>query len=155
MQDGSAADNQVFLLIARRNCSLQGAERCMAFWLLAFVSMVIASVCAAMGAWPVLPFAGLELAALYLAFRRFSRDADDYEKVIIQGDRLLVECHTNGRVRRFDANRHWTQVVVRRGAGGRHVSLRSHGNEIEFGTLLSEGARIEAARKLQEQLRVQ
>lgn len=155
MQDGSAANNEIFSLILRRNCSLQHAGRRRAFWLAALVSALIALVFAAVGAWPILPFAGLELAALYVALRRFYREADDYEQVIIQGDRLLVECHMKGCVRRFDANRFWTQVIVRESSGGRQVTLRCHGREIEFGTFLSERARLDAARELRDQLRVE
>ncbi len=155
MQDGSAADNPVYSLIARRHCSLQGAQRWRAFWLIALVSGSIALAFASIGAWPILPFAGAELAALYVAFRRFSLAAGDYEQVTIEGDRLVVEAQTRGRLRRFEANRYWTQVVVRQDVWSCQVALRSHGREIEFGTLLDERARLAVARRLQDLLRVQ
>jgi uncharacterized membrane protein len=110
---------------------------------------------AAIGVWPILPFMGLELLALYIAFRRFSSDADDYERVTIHGDRLIVEAHTRGRRKRFAWNRYWTQFVVKKDVRSCQVALRSHGREIEFGTLLDEGARLAAARRLQDLLRVQ
>ena len=84
MQDGSAANNEIFSLTLRRNCSLNETERWSAFWLAALVSALIALAFAAVGAWPILPFAGLEVAALYVAFRCMSRDAGDYEQVIIR-----------------------------------------------------------------------
>lgn len=155
MQDSPVVDNGTIVVDAKRNRSLSDVQLRKAFWLVAFVSLTIAAAWSVMGAWPVLPFAGLELGALYLAFRSWSRRADDYERVVIRGDRLSVECRTSGRVRRFDANRHWTQVIVRDGVRGRQISLRSHGREIEFGVLLSEGARIQAARKLRDHLRVE
>jgi uncharacterized membrane protein len=155
MRHDPVVDNGTVVLDAKRNRSLSDAQPRKAFWLVATVSLMIATVWSVMGAWLVLPFAGLELGALYLAFRSWSRRADDYERVVIHGDRLSVECRTSGRVRRFDANRHWTQVIVRDGVGGRQFSLRSHGREIEFGILLSEGARIQAARKLRDHLRVE
>jgi uncharacterized membrane protein len=155
MQDGSAADHPVFSLTAKRNCSLQDADRWRAFWLLALVSGLIASAFASIGAWPIVPFAGLEVAVLYVAFRRFSRDVGDYERVTIRGDSLIVECNTRGHVRRFESNRYWTQVVVRRDVRSLKVALRSHGREIEFGTLLGDDARLAAARQLQDLLRVQ
>jgi uncharacterized membrane protein len=155
MQVGSADEHQTVLLNAKRNRSLSNAELRKAFWIVAFVSLAVASAWSAMGAWPILPFAGLEVAALYLAFRSWSCRADDYETVVIRGDRLLVECQMKGRVRRFDANRHWTQVIVRNGIRGRQISLRSHGREIEFGTFLSEGARMAAVRKLRDHLRIE
>lgn len=155
MRHGPVDYDRTVVLDAKRNRSLSESELRRAFGVVAFVSMMIATVWSAMGAWLVLPFAGLELGALYLAFRSWSRRADDYETVVIHGDRLSVERRMSGRVRRFDANRHWTQVIVRDGVRGRQVSLRSQGREIEFGTLLSEGARIQAARKLRDHLRVE
>jgi uncharacterized membrane protein len=68
---------------------------------------------------------------------------------------LIVECNTRGHVRRFESNRYWTQVVVRRDVRSLKVALRSHGREIEFGTLLGDDARLAAARQLQDLLRVQ
>jgi uncharacterized membrane protein len=155
MQVGSAANNEFFSLVLKRNCSLDRVGRWRAFGLAALASATIAVGFAVVGAWPILPFAGLELAALYVAFRHLAREVDDYEQVIIRGDRLTFECHSNGAVRRFAANRYWTQIVVRDGVGGRQVALRSRGQEVEFGTLLSETARLEAARRLQDELRVE
>lgn len=153
MHHGSAADNQVFSLFARRNCSLDWAERWRAFWLIAFVSAIIACAFAAAGAWLILPFAGLEVGALFLAFRLLDRRANDYERLTIDGDRLVVEQRQQGRLSRFEGNRLWTQVVVRRQSARVEIALRYHGREIEFGTFLSDEARSRAARSLQEQLR--
>lgn len=155
MQGSSADDQLTVVLEAKPNRSLSTAELRKAFGLAAFVSLGIALACSAIGAWLVLPFAGLEVGALYIAFRSWSRRADDYERVVIHGDRLLVERQSKGCVRRFDANRHWTQVIVRNGVRGRQVSLRSRGTEIEFGTFLNEGARMAAVRKLRDHLRIE
>lgn len=156
MQDGSAANNAIFSLTLRRNCSLYETGQWSAFGVAALVSALIALAFAAVGAWPILPFAGLEVAALYAAFRCWSQQANDFEQVIIQGDRVLLERHTRGCVRRrFDANRYWTQVIVQDGARGLQVSLRAHGTQIEFGTFLSESARLDAARRLRDQLRAE
>ena len=154
MQDGSAAEHQIFSLIAKRNCSLDDVERGRAFWFIALLSGAIAVGFASIGVWLILPFAGLELAGLYIAFRSFARAAGDYERVTIRGDSLVVESRSRGRVRRFESNRHWTQVVVRNDVGGCQLALRSLGREIEFGTHLSDVARRDAARQLRDRLRV-
>jgi uncharacterized membrane protein len=154
MHDGSAADNQVYSLFAKRNCALQRGERWRAFWLIASISAIIAAAFAMVGAWLILPFAGLEVGALYLAFRLLDRRADDYERLTIDGDTLVVEQRQQGRVTRFEGNRLWTQVVVQRQNAKVHVTLRYHGKEIEFGTYLSDETRSDAARRLQERLRV-
>lgn len=154
MQDGSAADPPVFSLLARRNCSLQPAGRWRAFAIVALVSALIASGFASVGAWPIVPFAGLELAALYVAFRRIARDLEDYELVTVSGDTLVVESHRRGRSYRFESNRLWTQLLVQREGGRCKLALRSQGRQIEFGTLLGEEARLAAARRLQDLLRI-
>lgn len=154
MHDGSAADNQVFSLFAKRNCSLEWAERWRAFWLIASISAIIAGAFTVLGAWLIMPFAGLEIGALYLAFRLLDRRANDYEQLTIDGDRLVVEQQRQGRFSRFEGNRLWAQVVVRKQSERVELALRYCGREIEFGTLLSDEARSHAARRLQEQLRV-
>lgn len=154
MHAGSAAHNQGFSLIVRRNSSLRRTERWCAYAVIAFVSVLIAVSFAAFGAWFILPFAGLELAGLYLAFRSIEQRDGDYECVTIAGDRLTVERRVRGRVDRFECNRLWAQVVVRNYLGGCQLALRSQGREIEFGTYLSDVARQEAARRLRDQLRV-
>lgn len=154
MHSGSAEHNQVFSLIVRRNSSLRNVERWSAFALIAIVSGLIAIGFAAVGAWLILPFAGAELVGLYLAFRYLAQREGDYERLTIAGDQLVVERCTRGKLDRFECNRLWAQVVVRNDLGGCQVALRSRGREIEFGTYLSEGARIDAARQLQDRLRV-
>jgi uncharacterized membrane protein len=154
MHDGSAADNQVFSLFVERNCSLRGEQRWRAFWLIVFVSAIIATAFAMVGAWLILPFAGLEVGALFLAFRLLDRRAGDYERLTIDGDRLIVERQREGRLSRLEGNRLWAQVVVRRQSQGVRLAFRYHGREIEFGAYLSDEARSDAARCLQERLRI-
>ena len=52
---------------------------------------------AVLGAWLILPFAGLEMLVLYLAFRYIDRHAGDYERIAIDGDRVEVELCEAGR----------------------------------------------------------
>jgi uncharacterized membrane protein len=153
MHDGTAADNQVFSLFSQRNCSLLKSERWRVFLLIATVSSVIAAAFAIVGAWPILPFAGLELAALYVAFRGMDRRSGDYERLTIDGDRLLLESRCLGQVKKYEWNRLWAKVVVEKQNAGLRLALRYHGREIEFGTYLSDEARAAAARELRAYLR--
>ena len=52
----------------RRNCSISPAALLGAFAALAAVTLAIGAGFALLGAWPVLPFAGLEVLALAVAF---------------------------------------------------------------------------------------
>jgi len=47
----------------------------------------------------ILPFAGLEMLGLLLAFYWVDRHAEDYERIAIAGDRLKVEHVEAGRTK--------------------------------------------------------
>jgi uncharacterized membrane protein len=143
-----------FLLIARRNNSLSSTGRAVVLGSLVFISLAISLGFAFHGAWLILPFAGVEMAVLFVAFRHIARHAADYESIAIKGDRVLVERWETGTVRRFELNRYWAQVVLNRERPGRTtLALRSHGRQVEFGYHLTEEQREAAAHTLREQLR--
>jgi uncharacterized membrane protein len=141
-----------YLLVAHRNNSLSRSDRQWVFRFIFGVSILIATAFAAFGAWPVLPFAGLEMAVLCAAFRCVDRHAADYEILEINGDRVRIEIREGADVRRVELNRHWAQVVMD-DAGRRRLALRSHGREVEFGRHLTHQERERVARELRQQLR--
>jgi uncharacterized membrane protein len=145
----------VFSITARRQCSLTAKERHLAFGLIFAVSLVIGFAFAFFGAWPILPFAGLEVVAVYLAFRWVDRHAGDFERLTVDGDRVTVESVEREAVSRFELNRHWAQVVLARdGVSGQvRLALRSHGREVEFGRHLNDAERAQLAMELRRRLR--
>ena len=63
---------------ARRNNSLSSIGRQFVFGFILTVSLGIAvAFSLVFGAWPIMPFAGIEMAVLYFAFRYIDRHADD------------------------------------------------------------------------------
>src|SRR5687768_8795155 len=129
-----------FAVMARRNNSLSSSGRLLIFGFFVLVSVGIAVAFGLIfGAWPILPFAGLEMVVLYLAFRYIDRHAGDYERVAIMGDRLQIEVMDGGHLSRFDCNRYWAGVV---GDGRSRLALRSHGREFEIGRHLNEQQRL-------------
>jgi uncharacterized membrane protein len=106
------------------------------------------------GAWLIFPFGGLEIAAVYLAFRYVERCADDYECITIHGDQIVIESRRNGRDCRFEFNRYWVRLAVGGipGEAGGRLVLRSHGKEVEFGVHLTGKQRAAMARRLKEHL---
>ncbi|HQR52186.1 MAG TPA: DUF2244 domain-containing protein [Burkholderiales bacterium] len=141
-----------YLLVAHRNDSLSRSDRHRVFCFIFGVSILIALAFTAMGAWPVLPFAGLEMAVLYAAFRYVDRHASDYECLEIDGDRVRIEIREGSDVQRVELNRHWAQVVMHEKAGRRWLALRSHGREVEFGRHLTNDERERVGRELAQQL---
>jgi uncharacterized membrane protein len=98
-----------------------------------------------------LPFSGLEVGLLVWAFRYVGRHANDYEKITIRDDRLLVETRDADHVSRYEFNRHWAQIVsVSDSSGARQIALRSHGRQVEVGRCLTS----EAKEALLKELRI-
>lgn len=141
------------VFVARRNNSLSSTDRRRVFAFVFAFSMSIAMAFTAFGAWPVMPFTGLEMAVLYVAFRYVDRHASDYEAIEIRDDCVRIETRIGSRVRCEEFNRHWAQLVADDGAGELRLALRSHGREVEFGRHLTTKDRERLARELRRQLR--
>jgi uncharacterized membrane protein len=154
MRVANAEESVGFTLVARRNNSLSTAGRNLVLGSLFVISFLISLGFALQGAWMILPFAGLEMVFVYLAFRCLERHAGDFESLSIQGDRVLIERRERGEVSRHEFNRYWAQVVLQPARWGRQavLALRSHGRQVEFGRLLTEEQRCEAARAIRDEL---
>ena len=151
MRCTGADDAAAYTFTAKRNNSLTTAGRCLVFGFIFVVSFGISLAFAAFGAWLILPFAGLEMLVLFLAFRYIDRRSDDYERLTLSGDKLLLECRAGEELKRFEFNRYWAQVVC--DAAGSRLALRSHGREVEFGCHLTEEERVKLARQLKAKIR--
>jgi len=134
------------------NCSLsvRGAQ-------LFFLSVCLApcAICAYLalhGFWPVLPFAGLEIALLAWALnssleRRFHR-----QTITVTDTDVSVESCVRSRCAQVVFPRHWAQVKLRRPAVRLHPSrltIESHGRQCEVGSFLTEEERRGLALRLQ------
>jgi uncharacterized membrane protein len=141
-----------YVYTARRNNSLSSSGRILVFGFILAVSLGIAAgFSLILGAWPILPYAGVEMALLYCAFRYIDRHAADYERITIRDGRVGVEVHDGARITRLELSRYWAKVVC--DAEGSRLALRSHGREIEIGRHLCEEQRLAMARELVRELR--
>ncbi len=145
----SGAPTATYSLIAKRNCSLSTSGRHFVLALVSSVTFGIALVFATLGAWLILPFAGLEVLVLYLAFRYIERHACDYERISIAEDKLLLEFHEAGDIRRVELNCFWACIQC---DARQRLTVRSHGREIEFGRHLTGRQRVALARRLKKYL---
>ena len=117
-----------------------------AFTILALIVLGIGAGFAAVGAWMVLPFAGLEVLLLGGAFVLYARHAADYEKVELESGRLTVEVVDGGRSVRYEFDGPRVQVEAGR------VVLRGAREELEIGRYLGASARLELAAELEKKL---
>jgi uncharacterized membrane protein len=137
-----------FSRVVRRNNSLTSTGRLLVFAFIFAVSIGIATGFALLGAWLVLPFAGLEMVVLWLAFRYVDRRAGDFERIAIAGDRVQIEVCEAGRRESHELNRCWARLVD----GGGRLALRSHGREYEIGRYLDDEQRLALRHEIGRQL---
>jgi len=88
--------------LLKRNCALRPWQLAAWFVTVVVAALAIAAVCAAGGAWIVIPFAIVEAIAVAVAFMVYARHAADYERIEATGDRLVVECGIGSRIDRFE-----------------------------------------------------
>lgn len=148
------ASSAHYSITARPNCSLSPAGTLCVFSAITFVTLAIAVIFALLGAWLVLPFAGLELVALWLCFCHVWRHVHDFERLVIDHDKVIVDKHELASDTHIELNSYWAQVVMEMLPDGecRRLSLRSHGREIEFGKLLNSQERLDLGLSLKARL---
>lgn len=108
------------------------------------VNLVIATVFIAHGAFPVAGFLGLDVLALWLAFRWNYRDARREEHLrIAAGQVHVASIDPKGRAQHWVVNPIWTRVLRQ----GRGVVIRAGGDQMRVGAFLSpkECAELAAA----------
>lgn len=141
-----------FTFLFRRNCSISPSGLLSVFAFVAAVSFSIAIGFALIGAWLILPFAGLEVVALGAAFLLNGRHATDYERIECSGRSLTVEIEEAGRTARYEIEPWLARVEVE--ASGSRVWLRARDTNLELGRHLDAQARREMAAELTRRLRI-
>jgi uncharacterized membrane protein len=106
------------------------------------------------GAWPICGFFGLDVAALYLAFRLSYRSARRREVLRLAGDDFTVErvdIHGERHLWRFQP--FWLRIVLEEhSAESNRLLIASHGNSLVIGDFLPPGTRRELAATLRAAL---
>lgn len=132
-------------------CSLSPAGAALCFGSLCLVSFGASGLFAVQGFWPVLPFAGLEMALLGWALRTSMNRRHHRETITVTDHHVAIE--TRDRARKADVVflRHWARVTLLRSFSPLHPSrlaIESHGRRCEIGSFLTEQERQELARRL-------
>lgn len=124
--------------------------------IIATFSLLIGISFSFVGAWLVLPFAGLEALAVAYAFYYIQCHSGDFESITIEGDTLLIEKHGYKCNSQTIFNRYWARVLLRELPCGDHSLLvRSHGKEVEFGRhFMNNNQRLLLAEQLKKRVGV-
>lgn len=92
----------------------------------------------------VLPFSGLEVLAVTLAFYLVLRDGENREVISVLPQRIVVEKGRKKAESRTEFDRSWARVELaqsqRRWYPSR-LSISSHGSTVELGNFLTNGER--------------
>jgi uncharacterized membrane protein len=127
--------------VLRPNAACNWRQSARLFAVLAVICLTVAAGFAAMGYWPILPFAGIEVGALGAALYVTARRGHEAEVVRI-GDRSVeIEKGRRRPERRWLFERTWCEVVLsepRHRWYPRRLAIRSGGEQVELGRFLGE-----------------
>jgi uncharacterized membrane protein len=111
-------------------------------------------LCLLLGAWPMFPFLGLEIAVVVGAFAWLQRHLDDREEIILDAEavahrRIFARCSEDQRFPRY-----WVRLVVEPAANRfrpDRLWLRSHGQHVELARDAGGATRVALARILTQE----
>jgi uncharacterized membrane protein len=121
---------------------------------LAATTMGVGLFAAMVGAWPVMPFAGLEIALVFFAFHVLAAHDQDFEHLEIGGSEVSVEARNARSFTRFTVNAAWARLVVKESGERCTLGLAYAGRTVPLGRLMSDEGRRDLARKLRGRIAV-
>ncbi|MBS0396289.1 MAG: DUF2244 domain-containing protein [Proteobacteria bacterium] len=132
------------------HCSLTPAQARGFFGLVAATSLTVAGFFVANGYWPVLPFAGLELALLAFALATSLKRRHYVQTVEISETEIRVTTRGPKAANENQFSRHWARVTLHGPHGWRagRLLIESHGRACEIGAFLTEDERRALGRRL-------
>jgi len=134
------------------NCSLSVRGAQVFFAAACVVPCGVGAFLACKGFWPILPFAGLEMALLGWALRVSLERRFHRQTITVSEADVSIESQVRERCARVVFPRHWAQVKLRRPAAVQYPSrltIESHGRQCELGSFLTEEERRGLALRLQ------
>lgn len=137
--------------LMRRNCSVSPRQFVWFYASLAAFSLAIALLLVVCGAWLVLPFTGIELLVVGIAFVIHARHAVDYERIRLFSSRLVIEQVSAERLTQHEFNPRWVRVEDASPCG--LVRLVSRAQAVAVGQHLAYHRRTQFVYELREALR--
>lgn len=139
--------------VVRPNQSLNWRQAKIFVLLLSIPVLGIAIGFSLVGLWPILPFAGLELAGVWVALYIGVLRNRKCQVITVESDQVFIEKGNYQPEHSWKFNRSWTKVSLIPGQPGTYPArllIRSHGKRIEVGEFLNEEERRELAINLED-----
>lgn len=137
--------------VFRRNCSLTPRQLLQWYISLCVITLVIATGFLLAGFWIVLPFAGLELFLVGVAFVVYARHAADYEMIELQPNQLVLVMADGSRLTQLEWSPQWAKLSY----NGKYKAplLFSHrGQQVKIGKFIAEKDKSALHRELKAAL---
>jgi uncharacterized membrane protein len=141
-------DPRKFVHVATPNRSLGVDARRWVLAAIAVNTLGIAAFVTALGAWPVMPFAGLEVVLVAFAFHVLGRHDADYERLEVGEHEIHYEARIALEVESFVAHRPWARLEVAERGERCALRLVYAGKSVALGRLLSDEGRRRLAAAL-------
>ena len=144
-------EDRTFRAILHQNRSLSPKGFMVLMGFICFISFAIGVAFYMIGAWPVLGFCGLDVLAIYVAFKLNYRSGKAHEVIELTPEMLkITQVAATGRSKSFDFNPYWVRVRFSEWPDGRaFLRLASHGNEFEFAKFLNPDEKKDFAAALE------
>ncbi len=133
------------------NCSLKPAGAMLFFASICLFSLGFTLFFVFQGCWPVLPFWGLEMLALWIALQASMRRGGYSQTVLITESRISLVTRSRHGAQKQEFARHWAKVRLRsppRRHGLSRLTIESRGQACEVGSFLTEEDRYRLAERL-------
>ena len=137
------------------NRSLEWPDMCRAWMIIAASTVAISAGAALAGYWMPLPFAGLEITVLGIAFWQIARYQQRFEEIRLTEDRLVITASDGRAAKQWDAHPAWVTVSLCPPSprqSRQKLLICSRGHRVEIGSFLSGDEKTELAERLRRQL---
>jgi uncharacterized membrane protein len=154
-RDKKPRERSVHVFELEPNCSLTFRAAALLYLSILAVTLPVAVACAWAGFWPVLPFAGAEVAAFWIALQLSLRRGRLREQIRIDEREITVQRRGGRRDAVFRFARPWTRVrLVAAGVPTwpSRLLFASMGRSVEVGEFLTETERRQLGARLADLL---
>jgi uncharacterized membrane protein len=146
-----AAEPTLFSALLTPHRSLNRTGFLLVMAAVSVASFAAGIACLMIGAWPVLGFLGLDVLAIYWAFKVNFRSAKAYEEILVTPSELrLRRVSHRGRVMEFAFNPLWVQLdqVIHEEFGVEKLFLVSKGRRVALASFLGPDEKASFAKAL-------
>ena len=108
-----------------------------------------------LGAWPVFGFFGLDVLAIYYAFRINYQEGETYETIHLTNDKLTItRFMANGQQNSWSYNPYWVRLKLEERRGKSPLlTITSHGKSQVFGDFLIPDEKADFVRALSDAIK--